>query len=236
MKSSRYNKSGLLNRLRPTEIGFALLFLLWVCIIPEVYADSKKAAEPALSCKYFDSLSTDRNSCKSLNHGRQIEVKPDGGHKSLHRTAIKLLASSAEGRTEIESSGGKISFETWIVDLNGDGIEEAILFTPAGFRGASGNGDIIVFKLQEKKTASLWKPIGFLLGHHVHIETTKNNQYYSLVTSWQMGTGSGFLTRYKMGARAGKYLPSKQIEYSCTLESEESCFRSKETPAEGRAK
>jgi len=201
-----------------------------------VHADSRKAAEPALSCKYFDSLSTDRNSCKSLNRGRQIEVKPDGEHKSLHRTAIKLLASSAEGRTEIESSGDKISFETWMVDLNGDGIEEAILFTPAGFRGASGNGDIIVFKLQQKKKASPWKPIGFLLGSNVHIEPITSNQYYSLVTSWLMGVEYGFLTRYTMNVRTGRYLPSKETEYFCSLTSVEPCFRSKVSPKDLRFK
>ena len=211
--------------LRQIDIGFYLLIMILCGIVTEAFADSKKVAEPALSCKYFDSLSKDRNSCKSLNRGREIEIKPEGEHKSLHRTAIKLLASSAEGRPEIESSGGKISFETWMVDLNGDEIEEAILFTPAGFRGASGNGDIIVFKLQQGKAVSLWKPIGFLLGHHVHIEPIKSNQYYSLVTNWHMGSENGFLTRYKMDARTGRYLPSKEKEYLCTLKSEEPCFR-----------
>jgi hypothetical protein len=204
-------------------------------MMPEVRAYSKKAAEPALSCKYFDSLSTDQNSCKSLNRGRQAEVKPDGEHKSLHRTAMKLLASSAEGHTEIESSGGKISFEAWMVDLNGDGIEEAILFTPADFRGASGNGDIIVFQRQQKKKAP-WKTIGFLLGHHVHIERAKSNEYHSLVTNWNMGSENGFLTRYTMNVRTGRYLPSKETEYSCTLQSVEPCFRPKVSSKYLRAK
>jgi hypothetical protein len=221
---------------RSIEIGCALLFLLCVCIVPEVCADSKKIPNPVLSCKYFDSMSTDRNSCKSLNRGRKIEIKPEGEHKSLHRTAIKLLASSEDGRKDLEASGGIISFETWMVDLNGDGIEEAILFTPGSFRGASGNGDIIVFRLQREKAGSHWKPIGFLLGSNVHIERITSNQYYSLVTSWLMGAEYGFLTRYTMNVRTGRYLPSKETEYFCSLKSVEPCFHSKEPPTEGRPK
>ena len=229
------NIGGYQKTLRRIDIGFYLFIMILCGIVTEVCADSKKVAEPALSCKYFDSLSTDRNSCKSLNRGRQIEVKPDGDHRSLHRTAIKLLASSAEGRTEIESSGGKISFETWMVDLNKDGIVEAILFTPAEFRGASGNGDIIVFQRQHKKKAP-WKVIGLLQGHHVHIENIKSNEYYSLVTNWNMGAKSGVLTRYKMDKRTSNYLPSKETEYSCTLQSVEPCFHPKVSPNDLRAK
>jgi hypothetical protein len=150
-------------------------------------------------------------------------VKPEGDHKFLYRIALKLLASSEEGRKEIEASGDKISFEAWMVDLNSDGIEEAILFTPADFRGASGNGDVIVFQWLQKKKAS-WKAIGFLQGHHVHIERIKSNEYHGLVTNWNMGAGSGVLTRYKMDTHSGKYLPSKEAEYSCSLMSVESCF------------
>jgi len=221
--------------LKSIEIGFALLFLLWVCIIPEVCADSKKLKEPTLSCKYFDSLSSDLNSCKSLNRGRKIEVKYEGEHTILHRAAIELLESNEEGRKEIEASGVKISFEAWMVDLNGDGIEEAILFTPADFRGASGNGDVIVFQRQHKKKAP-WKVIGLLQGHHVHIERIKSNEYYSLVTNWHMGSENGFLNRYKMDLRARRYFPSKETEYSCTLQSVEPCFRPKVSPKDLRSK
>lgn len=199
-------------------------------------ADSKKDTAPTLSCKYFDSLSSDLNSCKSLNRGRKIEVKPEGKHTALHRAAIELLESNEEGRKEVEASGGKISFEAWLVDLNEDGVEEAILFTPAGFRGASGNGDIIVFQRQQKKKASPWKPIGFLLGSNVHIEPITSNQYYSLVTSWLMGVEYGFLTRYTMNVRTGRYLPSKETEYFCSLTSVEPCFRSKVSPKDLRSK
>lgn len=230
------NIGGYQKTLRRIDLGFYLFIMILCGIVTEVCADSKKVVEQALSCKYFDSLSSDLNSCKSLNRGRKIEVKSEGEHTSLHRAAIELLASSAEGRTEIESSGGKISFETWMVDLNGDGIEEAILFTPASFRGASGNGDIIIFKLQQEKVTSQWKPIGFLLGHHVHIERIKSNEYYSLVTNWHMGSENGFLTRYKMDLRARRYFPSKETEYSCTLQSVEPCFRPKVPPRNLRSK
>lgn len=182
-----------------------------------------------MSCKYFDSLSSDLNSCKSLNRGRKIWVKSGGVHIALHRAAFELLESNEEGRKEIEASDGKITFEAWMVDLNGDGIEEAILFTPADFRGASGNGDVIVFQRQQKKKAP-WKAIGFLQGHHVHIERIKGNGYHSLVTNWSMGAGSGVLTRYKMDTRSDTYLPSKEAEYSCSLMSVESCFRLKVSP------
>ena len=229
------NIGGYQKTLRRIDIGFYLFIMILCGIVTEVCADSKKVVEQALSCKYFDSLSSDLNSCKSLNRGRKIEVKSEGEHTSLHRAAIELLASSAEGRTEIESSGGKISFETWMVDLNGDGIEEAILFTPSEFRGASGNGDIIVFQRQHKKKAP-WKVIGLLQGHHVHIERIKSNEYYSLVTNWHMGSESGFLTRYKMDLRARRYFPSKETEYSCTLQSVEPCFHPKVSPNDLRAK
>lgn len=226
---------GYLYRLRPIEIVCLLLFILLFSIKPGVSADSKKAAEPALSCKYFDSLSKDRNSCNSLNRGRKTEVKSEGEHKSLHRATLELLASSAEGHKEIEASGGKLSFDAWMIDLNGDGIEEAILFTPADLRGASGNGDIIVFQRQDKKKAP-WKAIGFLQGHHVHIERIKSNEYHGLVTNWNMGAGSGVLTRYKMDKRARSYLPSKENEYSCSLKSVEPCFRPKVSSKDLRAK
>jgi len=200
-----------------------------------VFADSKKVTEPTLSCKYFDSLSSDLNACKSLNRGRKIWVKPEGEHIALHRAAIELLESNEEGRKDVEASGGKISFEAWLVDLNEDGIEEAILFTPADFRGASGNGDVIVFQRQQKKKVP-WKPIGFLQGHHVHIERVKSNEYYSLVTNWNMGSENGFLTRYKMDIRARRYFPSKETEYSCNLQSMEPCFRPKVSSKDLRAK
>lgn len=218
------NIGGYQKTLRRIDIGFYLFIMILCGIVTEVCADSKKVAEPALSCKYFDSLSTDRNSCKSLNRGHKTEVKSEGEHTALHRAAIELLASSEDGRKEIEASGGKITFETWMVDLNGDGIEEAILFTPADFRGASGNGDVIVFQRQQKKKAP-WKAIGFLLGHHVHIERIKRNGYHGLVTNWNMGAGSGVLTRYKMDTRSGMYLAAKEAEHSCSLKSVESCFR-----------
>ena len=162
-------------------------------------------------------------------------MKSEGEHKSLYRTAIKFLSSSAEGRKEIEPSNGKILFEAWMVDLNGDGIEEAILFTPADFRGASGNGDVIVFQRQQKNNVP-WKAIGFLLGHHVHIEHIKSNEYHGLVTNWNMGAGSGVLTRYKMDKRTRSYLPSKETEYSCTLKSVEPCFHPKVSSKDLRAK
>lgn len=219
------NIGGYQKTLRRIDIGFYLFIMILCGIVTEVCADSKKVAEPALSCKYFDSLSTDRNSCKSLNRGHKTEVKPEGEHKSLYRSAMKILASSEEGRKEIEASNGTISFEAWLVDLNGDGIEEAMVFTPAVLRGASGNGDIIVFQIQKEKKASQWRPIGFLLGHHVRIESIKSNRYYCLVTSWRMGGDSGVLTRYRMDPRAKKYIPSKEKEYACTLQSEEPCFR-----------
>jgi hypothetical protein len=219
--------NGVIKKLRLIRLGCSLsFFLLFFYIVPEACAGLKKVTEPALSCKYFDSLSSDLSSCKSLNRGRKIEVKPEGEHTALHRAALELLASNEEGRKEIEASGDKISFEAWMVDLNGDGIEEAILFTPADFRGASGNGDVIVFQRLQKKKAP-WKPIGFLQGHHVHVERIKSNEYHSLVTNWNMGAKSGILTRYKMDTRLGTYLPSKQTEYSCTLQSEKPCFHVK---------
>ncbi|MDD3473378.1 MAG: hypothetical protein PHS86_11390, partial [Syntrophaceae bacterium] len=196
------NIGGYQKTLRRIDIGFYLFIMILCGIVTDVCADSKKVAEPALSCKYFDSLSSDLNSCKSLNRGRKIEVKAEGKHTALHRAALELLASNEDGRKEVDDSGDKISFEAWIVDLNDDGIEEAILFTPANFRGASGNGDIIVFQRQQKKKVP-WKAIGFLLGHHVHIERIKSNEFHGLVTNWNMGAKSGVLTRYKMDKRAG---------------------------------
>ena len=191
-----------------------------------LYAEGAKDNDPRLACKYFDS---DPNICSIVNRGRKVDIKKEGPTKPLYLASVKTIDSGAyfeEWRKSEYYSKGTMSFRSWMVDLTGDGIEEAIVIPGGGdFCGASGNGDIFVLKPILNKKSVDWELIGTLSGNALHIESGKTNGYSNMIVHWAMGAGSGYLTRCKMSKKTGRYEMVSGREYQCTIESQEPCYR-----------
>jgi hypothetical protein len=212
---------------------FLYFIMAAVCLtnFQMLYAEGARRNDPRLTCKYFDSLSSNRNICSDVNRGRKVYIKKEGATKSLYLAAMKMMDSGAyreEWQTRKEYySEHDMSFNLWMADLNGDEIEEAIVF-PTGseneFRGASGNGDIFVLKRALNKKYEAWKIIGVLSGNALHIESRKTNGYFNVIVHWTMGAGSGYLTRCKISNKTGKYEMVSGRQYQCTIESQEPCY------------
>ena len=205
-----------------------------ICLtnVSMLYAEGANGKDRRLTCKYFDSLSSDRNSCSMVNRGREIDIKKEGPTRPLYLASVKAMDSGAyceEWRKKREYySKEDMSFNLWIIDLNGDEIEEAIVF-PIGsgseFRGASGNGDIFVLKRTSNKKSATWKLIGILSGRALYIESRKTNGYFNVILQWDISADSGYLTRCKMSNKTGKYEMVVGRQYQCIIESQEPRYR-----------
>ena len=209
------------------DIKILIIFIgLLFCLIADAEAKNKKySKDQKLSCEYFDSLKNENfDKCTSVNRGRKIELRPEGDNKELYKAAIELMSKYPEARKIITETGGKLEVKGWMVDLNDDGIEEAILFPMGLFRGASGNGDILIFKLTSKDKTIKWKFIGALQGMLLHIEESKSGHYYNLIAYWQMGSEWSVFKRYKMDLNSGFYKIVKEKELPCNIASEAPCF------------
>ena len=207
-----------------------IVMTMVICLanLSALYAGGPNRNDHRLTCKYFDSLSQDRNSCSMVNRGRTVDIKKEGPPKSLYLASMKAMDSGAdfeEWRKSKYYSKGTMSFDTWMIDLNGDGIEEAIVFPRVSdFRGASGNGDIFVLKRALDRKSDAWKLIGALSGNALYIEPRKTNGYFVAIAHWDMGAATGYLTRCKMSNKTGKYEMVSGREYWCTIESQKPCF------------
>ena len=191
-------------------------------------AEAIKGDDPRLTCKYFDSLQINRKVCASVNRGFKVNLKGEGQNKSLYSACIKAMDSGAyrdEWRSSEYYSKGKMSFEGWLIDLNGDGREEAIVLPSESlFRGGPGNGDIFVLKRASNKRSEKWHLIGVLSGNALYIESHKTNGYFDMIAHWHTSATSGYLTRCKMLKKNGKYEMGISREHKCYIESLEPCF------------
>jgi hypothetical protein len=197
-------------------------------MFPSLYAEEAKNNDPKLTCKYFDSLSNNLKICSIVNRGRNVNIKNEISTKHLYTAATKAMNSGAYRdiwRKSEYYSKGNMSFEAWMVDLNKDGIEEAIVIPSTGeFCGASGNGDIFVLKRSSDKDSKDWMLIGVLSGNALHIESQRTNDYFDVIVHWSMGATEGYLTRYKMSEKTGRYEMVIGRKYQCTIKSQTPCF------------
>ncbi len=211
------------------KIVTLLLLFLCICLVSDLGADSKKTVKKnKLTCEYFDSLKDDSGVCAHVNHGRETTISPEGKNKEsyLYKTAFKVFNSTPKGREAIAESGGVIPFKAWMIDLDEDGIEEAILVPwNDNFCGASGNCDILIYKSKTLNKRFKWELIGAMSGNMLHIERSKNNQYYDIITDRAMGAEDQILTRYTMSLSSKRYQVVEQKEVYCRIKSLESCFR-----------
>lgn len=178
-----------------------------------------------LTCDYFDSLKKENiNKCINMNRGRLVDIQPEGHNKDLYKAAFEVFIKTDEGRLALAESGGKIKFEGWMIDLNDDGVKEAVLFPLGPLRGAAGNGDILIFESSTDKKLVKWKLIGVALGMILHIERSKTEHYYNFITYWHLGSQWSILRRYKMDRTVRYYKIAKEKELSCSAGSESPCF------------
>ena len=207
---------------------FLTTAVICLIIFPMLYTAEAKRHDYCLTCKYFDSLNNNPKICFPVNKGYNIEIKNKGLTKPLYTAVVKAMDLGSyreEWRESKHSLNGKIFFDGWMVDLNQDGIEEAIVL-PFGefFRGASGNGDIFVFTPKLKKGSKEWKLIGILSGRALYIEPQKTNGYFDVILQWDTSAMDGYLTRCKMNKKTGRYEMVISQEYDCDIKSQETCF------------
>ena len=83
------------------------------------------------------------------------------------------------------------------IDLNGDGIEELLVFPIEVcrnvIRGASGNGPIYVYQ----KQGDTWINIGDLQGNSLKVISDKTDGYYNIETNYHMSALSGIVYSYE---------------------------------------
>lgn len=207
-----------------------IFFITTLCLanFSTLYAEDIKINDPRLTCKYFDSLSSDLKICSAVNRGRMLHIQNKAPTTHLYTASAKAMESGAyreDWRQSEYYSKGNMSFGAWMVDLNKDGVEEAIVIPgTSDFCGASGNGDIFVLKRSSDKDSKDWTLIGVLGGNALHIESQRTNNYFDVIVHWHMSAFDGYLTRCKMSEKTGKYEMGTGREYRCTIESQRACF------------
>lgn len=196
-----------------------LAFLL--CLVSEVNGKKINTDDSSnRNCKYFESLRKSPN-CETFNKGKTIEVQPSGKNKDLYRVAYKMINSELGGVLTREPKE-EILFDAIKIDLNNDGVDEAIL-SPRNsgyFVGATGVSEFYIFQKESNK----WKLIGVVGGVLLNIDKRRTNNYLNIITCETHA--ESYFSIYKMN-RSGKYKLVKQIMEFCSPPSIEDCYRSR---------
>lgn len=132
-------------------------------------------------------------------------------------TVLNVVVSANENCKTEDDFIKSFEYGSMSLDLNGDKIKEFIIM-PGGvcgelttFRGASGNGPILIWQ----KTNKVWKQIGDLRGNTYLIKNSKTDKYYDIVTYSHLSYISGNVLYYQWNKAGSNYkeLFSKVVEW-----------------------
>jgi hypothetical protein len=206
---------------RKTILRLLFIVLSIFLTISASFAGTKEQLK--LTCEYFDSLKKGHSRCSFVNIGKKVKITPDGEFSKIYKEIIRGC-DPEDCRPAMQKHNGVLPCEGWLVDLNGDGDKEVIVFPTGDLRGASGNGDILIFQRERTKKLPKWRFRGYMTGSTLHVDTHKTNNYYDLIFIWHMGASSGYFYQYKMNRKTGTYELTKSKEYSCKIQSTAACF------------
>jgi len=159
------------------------------------------------SCNYLaiDSKQIDINSSFFYDtHKNEIEEKNVSSDlKSFIVSYIKENSFRLDSGFDFSCFEDKICNEkntairSMLVDLNDDNVKERIVMPlrvcDCSFRGASGNGDILVIRQINNK----WETIGNLRGNGYAITKQKTNSYHDILTNSHGSAVTGMQALYK---------------------------------------
>ena len=182
---------------------FRLSYFLISCLLLFLYAPADSHAGTKvrtghrLTPMYFDSLRDDHTRCDAIDRGTAIDITQ---HKQMYAVAIKEIENYGPAyKEEVKEKKGSIGFDAELIDLNNDGIDEAIVYVSDGLiRGGTGNSVFYVMKQRKKRNLVTWRIIGTLEGSVLNLDKHRTNGFLNILTRWHSAADSGYITRYRL--------------------------------------
>jgi hypothetical protein len=200
-------------------IGCLLLFLH---APDDSHAGTKIRKGHRLTPTYFDSLRDDYKKCDQIDRGTAIDITK---HPSMYAVAVKEIENYGPVYKEyVKEKKGSIGLDAKLIDLNNDGIDEAIVYVSDGIiRGGTGNSVFYVMKQKKKRNLVTWRIIGTLEGSVLNLDKHRTNGFLNILTSWHSSADSGYITRYRL--LQGNYIETDVTEFwHDIIKSGEACY------------
>jgi len=129
---------------------------------------------------YFDSLRDDHTRCDTIDRGTAIDITQ---HKQMYAVAVREIENYGPVyKEEVKEKKGSIDLRAELIDLNNDGIVEAIVYVAdLIISGAPGNSVFYVMKQKKKRNLVTWRIIGTLEGNVLNLTKHRTNGYLNSV-------------------------------------------------------
>lgn len=202
-------------------------FLINLLCPENIYAGSKiLKGRHLITPKYFDSLRDDYTKCSTMNKGTEFEISKN---KQMYELVVKEIekigdAFELDFRGVIKERKGPIDLEAKLIDLNKDGIDEAIVFVSDRLvKGGPGNSVFFVLEQKKKKNITTWRIIAALEGCVLNFDKHRTNGYLNILTYWHDSADSGPIYRYRM--QKGRYIETDVTKsWNNVIKSIEACY------------
>ena len=144
------------------------------------HAGTKVRKGHRMTPMYFDSLRDDHTRCDTIDRGTAIDITQ---HKQMYAVAVREIENYGPVyKEEVKEKKGSIDLRAELIDLNNDGIVEAIVYVAdLIISGAPGNSVFYVMKQKKKRNLVTWRIIGTLEGNVLNLTKHRTNGYLNSV-------------------------------------------------------